>query len=92
MSYRIDSQPARIATDSGDEEGLLLFLDGALVAVVSRLRTSVSDEWSGLWFLEAGFGPCAFRSPGEFASVEAAVQWVIGCIEENASEVRARAA
>ncbi|MFE1601750.1 hypothetical protein [Methylobacterium sp. ID0610] len=86
MITRLDSQPARIATGTGSEDGLLLFADGLLVAVVSQLRHSVGDELIGRWFLEAGFGPCAYRAPEVFDTAEDAKQWVRGRVEDDAAD------
>src|SRR3712207_3086839 len=69
------------------EEGLLIFADGTLMAVVMHLQQSVSKEYRGLWHLEAGFGPCAAPEACRptFKTPEGAQLWVRECV------VRARA-
>ncbi|HEV2604114.1 MAG TPA: hypothetical protein VGU24_10685 [Microvirga sp.] len=62
------------------EEGILIFADDVLMAVVMRLDSSVDDEgMRGLWYLETGYGPCA-RAPGTdqlFGSPDEAQAWVL---------------
>ncbi|ACL62229.1 hypothetical protein [Methylobacterium nodulans] len=64
---------------------MLVYLDKTLLAVVTQLRNSVSEEFAGRWFLEAGFGPCSHRAPEVFETAEDAKRWVRGCIEEDAA-------
>ncbi|AWB24355.1 hypothetical protein DA075_28660 [Methylobacterium currus] len=68
-------QPVRVRTGGEAEQGLLVFVDGALAAVLVRL----SDEYgeaAGLWFLEAGFGSLASPQPETFADLDAAETWI----------------
>jgi hypothetical protein len=77
MERNISCQAARIAARSGNEDGLLIFADHVLMAVVSHLQKSVSGEMRSHWFLEAGFGACETRSdPPEFESPDEAQKWV----------------
>ncbi len=69
-------QPVEIAVQGGLEAGRLVFADAKLVAVITHLDRSVSEELRSQWFLEAGFGPCETATPQLFASLEAAEQWV----------------
>ncbi|WP_407519841.1 hypothetical protein [Methylobacterium oryzisoli] len=86
MISPIDSQATRITTESGQEDGLLLFHDGSLVAVISHLRHSVTDEFAGRWFVEAGFGPCARGGSRMFDTAEDAQRWVRRCLEEDMTD------
>jgi hypothetical protein len=73
-------QPVRIAAD-GDEEGLLVFGDGRLVAVLVRL-SGRHGAMSGRWFLEVGFGPAldpVLRPT--FPDLETAQHWIAGCLQ-----------
>jgi len=68
-------QPVRVATGS-DEEGMLLYANGRLVAVLVHL--SYENEIApGDWYLEAGFGPC-LGSPQHptFPSLDVALDWI----------------
>jgi hypothetical protein len=49
-------QPARVATGD-DEEGMLVFADDRLVAVLVHLSDENEIAPSD-WYLEAGFGRC----------------------------------
>ncbi len=51
--------PARIGTDSEDEQGLLVSVDNRIVAVFTQLNAEDNGEARGFWFLEAAFGRCA---------------------------------
>jgi hypothetical protein len=68
-------QPTRVATGS-DEEGLLVYADGRLVAVLVHLSDE-NEVAAGDWYLEAGFGP---RLDGPyhptFPSLGAALDWI----------------
>ena len=71
-------QHVRIATGSSDEDGVLLFADGRLVAIVVRLSDPSHGNMRGHWYLEWAFGdsycaPC----PEPFPDVEAAEEWLI---------------
>jgi hypothetical protein len=54
---KLSSAGIRVATEYGDEDGLLIFVGDALIAVISQLQHEVDGELCGKWFLEAGFGP-----------------------------------
>lgn len=54
-------QPVRVATDSDDCNGQLVFVDGFLVAVLVQL-SGQHGAFAGMWFLEAGFGLTAVMS------------------------------
>ena len=77
MISRILLQPIRVATDSSDEDGRLVLVDGRLVAVLVHLQDSGHDELTGSWFLEAGFGPCATPACETFKSLNAAQIWIM---------------
>jgi hypothetical protein len=71
---RLTLQPVRVATGH-DEEGLLVFAEDRLVAVLVRL-TEEHDDLTGQWFLETGFGPLDGPSSPTFADLEAAQEWI----------------
>jgi hypothetical protein len=68
-------QPARIAT-GGDEEGMLVFSDGRLVAVLVYL-SSENEVAPHAWYLEAGFGS-GLDGPNHptFPDLDAAQHWI----------------
>ena len=68
-------QPARVATGI-DEEGMLVFSDDRLVAVLVHLSDE-NEVAPGDWYLEAGFGRCldSLNHP-TFASLDAAQDWL----------------
>lgn len=69
-------QPVRVATSaSHDEEGLLVFLDALLVAVLVRLSEGY-DDLAGRWFLEHGFGSLDGPAHPTFADIETAQNWI----------------
>lgn len=83
MKPQIDSRRVRIAAESGHEDGMLLFVNGSLMAIVTHLHHSVTDEFAGRWFVEAGFGPCSYRRPELFDTAEQAKRWVRRCVEQS---------
>lgn len=78
MTSTISSEPVRVWTDRGSEDGCLVFADGCLVAVLVRLAQDY-DALAGRWFVEVGFGPCAFVQAPIFASLDEAKCWV--CVQ-----------
>jgi len=67
-------QPVRV--DAGEEgEGLLVFAEGWLVAVLVRLA-DIHEEAAGYWFLEKGFGKLDRPDPPVFSDLATAEQWI----------------
>lgn len=59
-----------------DRDGRLVFMDGALVAVLVRL-SDLHDGLSGSWFLEAAFGLMNVTEHPVFPTLDAAQAWVV---------------
>lgn len=78
MERALSCQPAPIACGSERLDGQIVFVDGVLVAVLTRLRGEHYGSHEGHWFLEAGFGPCdpTATKPSPFASLSEAVAWI----------------
>jgi hypothetical protein len=57
-----------------DNEGALVFGNGLLVAVLSRLSPQHGAS-EGRWFLECGFGVVS-GCHEEFADIDAAIAWL----------------
>jgi hypothetical protein len=68
-------QPVQLAEGTPDREGLLVFWGADLMAVLVRLSPETHNGQGGLWFLEAGFGFCADKSPPLFRNPEDAEPW-----------------
>jgi hypothetical protein len=68
-------QPVRVATGA-DEDGVLVFADERLAAVLVHLSDE-NEIAPGGWYLETGFGP-RLDGPNHptFPSLEAARQWI----------------
>ncbi len=68
-------QPTRVATGA-DDEGMLVYSDGKLVAVLVHLSDE-NEVAPGEWYLEAGFGR-GFEGPNHrsFPTLEAAQDWI----------------
>lgn len=69
-------QPVCVA-NGYDEDGLLVFTEDRLVAVLVRLSDH-HGELAGRWFLEVGFG--GLTAPGDqtFPNIEAARAYIEG--------------
>jgi hypothetical protein len=76
MPLELLLEPKRVHTGSLDEDGLLVLLDGRLVAVLVRLEDHSHQDMIGSWFLETGFGPCRTNSPPIFGTVELGLDWI----------------
>lgn len=68
-------QPVQLAEGTPDREGLLVFWGADLLAVLVRLSPEIHDGQGGLWFLEAGFGSCADKTPPLFRTPVDAEPW-----------------
>ena len=67
-------RPVRVATGA-EEDGLLVFLQDRLVAVLVRL-SDTNEIAPGAWFLEAGFGGLDGPDHPTFPDLEAARAWI----------------
>ena len=72
-------QPTQVATIN-DEEGMLVFFDGRLVAVLVRLSDK-NEVAPGDWYLEAGFGRGLEHDHPTFSSLDAAQEWLLRRLE-----------
>ncbi|MEF2073299.1 hypothetical protein [Consotaella aegiceratis] len=68
-------KPVKVETGSPDEDGLLVFDEGRLVAVLVRLDSDVHEDNRGKWFLEAGFNGLAWDGQ-VFDSLGDAGDWI----------------
>ena len=75
-------QPTRVAAIDGD--GLLVFSDLGLVAVLVRLSELHGHE-AGLWFLEAGFGELDRHQRPTFLDIDAAQSWIASHLTSSAT-------
>jgi hypothetical protein len=85
VAVTLDRHPIQVAVDGNKcEQGLLVFVDGALVAVFSHLAETCDGDLKGCWFLEAGFGRCEYVPAPVLKSKEEAEGWVLECYSEPA--------
>ncbi len=79
-------QPVIVQTGSEGEDGLLVFGNGRLVAVLVRLSEQHEDE-SGRWFLEHGFGRLDGPRHPTFDTVDDAQAWIQTRLARTASRL-----
>ena len=73
-------QPVRVAT--GEEaDGFLVFSNGWLVAVLTRL-SEMHEDIAGHWFLEVWFGRLYGRHP-TFADLDVAKAWISSQLKQR---------
>ena len=73
----ISLQPIRVAVGPLHEEGRMVLVDGALVAVLVHLAGSYDNpHLRGKWFVQMSLGPLAERDAC-FSSLEEAEEWVL---------------
>ena len=75
MPNRISFQSVRVAI-AGQSDGRLVFVDGDLVAVVTRLDDT-NEDFAGRWFAEVhfeGIGDIQDRTFGSLDEVEAYIE------------------
>ncbi|MFE1598949.1 hypothetical protein [Methylobacterium sp. ID0610] len=86
MYFPARTQSVTVNTGSGGEDGVLVFVEDQLVAVLVEIidRQDAGDEPSRPWFLEAGFGPCRDWNKGQtFRSQDEAIAWVVDKISQD---------
>ena len=71
----LQRQPIAVDTGSPDRDGVLLLVNGLLVAVLVRLD-ALEHEHPGYWFLEAGFGRLQGMRVDAFPTLDHATRWV----------------
>ncbi len=79
MEVSACSQPVVVNTGAGGQDGLLVFVNQQLVAVLVLMNSNhdLDTTLDGKWFLEAGFGPCQDWNKGQiFATQDEAMTWV----------------
>jgi hypothetical protein len=80
-------QPVLVRT-GGEEEGMLVFHNGRLVAVLVHLSDE-NEAAPGDWYLEVGFGP-GLEGPDHpsFSSLDEAQDWIGERCRRRASVAR----
>jgi len=81
MEPGMTCQDVRVAIGNRNEPGLLVFAKGSLVAVVTQVGRTMGGAHRRVWFLEAGFGPCAAWPKPEFDSSDEVQAWIAQRIE-----------
>lgn len=76
-------QPILVDTQSRDEEGILVFWEGKLVALLICLADECHGDLRGQWFPEMLLGALGGRRPGLFESKTAALAWVRQCLSDE---------
>ena len=76
MDHDLRLQPVRVATGL-DEEGMLVFAEGRLVAVLVQLSDAHEDlGLAGHWFLETSYGLHSAGRVPAFLDLDAAQAWI----------------
>jgi hypothetical protein len=83
----ITFQPVQVEIDE-EGDGLLVFRDRALVALLVRLSDTHGGQ-TGHWFLEAGFGILSDYREAAFPDLPAAEAWIRDRLAETADDVGA---
>ncbi len=74
MALRLE--PVQVATGL-DEEGVLVFAENRLVAVLVQLSDAHEEQnLTGQWFLETGYGRSLAGEHPTFADLDAAQVWI----------------
>ena len=84
----ITVQPIPVATEEG--EGLLVFAEGRLAAVLVRL-SELHEDMAGRWFLEAVFGLPDRRASRVFDDLDAAQDWIARALAQPVWKAPSRA-
>jgi len=68
-------QAVILDSSSPDQEGRLVFRDGRLLAVITRL-SDIHPELAGRWFVEATFGRVPIVHPPAFETIDEFEGWI----------------
>lgn len=69
-------QEVTLDTDTPDRDGLCVFREGRLLAVLSHL-SDMHAEVQGHWYVEALFGEAPMLQPPTFVDLPAFEDWLI---------------
>lgn len=82
---RLRMQPIKVKTTSIDSQGMLIFENDLLVAVLVQLEASVHGErYAGKWNLEATFDQLPYPPDKVFNSLDHAERWLLKQLERSA--------
>jgi hypothetical protein len=70
-------QPVTLATMTPDRDATLVFREGRLLAVLTRLSHIHLDD-EGRWFLESAFAEVPVGHPPLFDDLDKARAWLLG--------------
>ena len=68
-------QPVKVATGTDDESGVVVLLDGRMVAVLVKLAAECHGDMAGHWHVEAAFGPVG-QTASTFPQIAGALRWI----------------
>ena len=68
-------QAVTLDSSSPDQEGSLVFRDGRLLAVITRL-SDIHPELAERWFVEATFGKVPIVHPPAFETIDQFEDWI----------------
>lgn len=85
----ISFESVRLDTADGDGDGVLVFRDGQLFAVASRL-SGAHGGMTGRWFIEAMFGPRDRWIGATFATQQDLKEWAAS-VDEAEIRIELRA-
>jgi len=71
----LSRQPVTLDANTPDQEGLLVFREGRLLAVLSCLG-DIHTDLQGHWFIEATFGTMPKQSPLTFETIAHFEEWL----------------
>lgn len=83
LAYRV-----QLHTQPADENGVLLFLRGRLLACVVYLADVCYDELTGHWFIETAYGFAARELPETFSTLREAVAAITKLVTGTPMEVQ----
>jgi hypothetical protein len=83
----LNFQPLKVATTSSDSHGLLVTMDGFLVAILVQLEPeNHGNTLAGKWNLEATFDHLPFPPDQVFDDLEQAEDWLVKRLEDGGWE------
>ena len=76
MSTRLAFRPVTLDHEYGDTEGMLVFREDRLMAVLSRLG-DLHEQLAGSWYIEASFSHGLVQVGGVFGSLPEFERWIV---------------
>jgi hypothetical protein len=83
---RVENVRIAAGGEARPDEGLLVYGDDALVAILVKLDRELALQTRGTWYLQSGFGPIDDFHHPSFKTVEDTLAWIARRLTRNSGK------